>query len=358
MHRFGAINMGKEGIRAVVFGCRGTELTSVEAQFFERINPLGFILFSRNLENPEQTKKLVDSLRKSVGRNDAPILVDQEGGRVSRLPSSLWPNHPPAEVFGKIAEDLGIEEAQDLVYQNYYLIGRQLQELGITVNCSPVLDLPIEGADPIIDDRAFGSEPSLVAILGLKAVEGLQDAGIIPVLKHFPGHGRAPVDSHKILPIVKEELPILMDTDFYAFQQVIDMINQTHLKMPWGMTAHILYPKLDEEEPATHSAKIVSSIIRQYCGFNGFLITDCLTMKALKGTYSKRTEKSYRAGCDAVLHCSADLDEMIEVGSAAQILSEGSIKRLQSSLLINNGPKDPSWKELEKSFWTRIAIYA
>lgn len=318
--------------KAVIFGCLGTELSSIERVFFERCQPLGFILFARNCKSPDQVRKLVQDLRNTVSHSDVPILIDQEGGRVVRLTPPIWRSVPPASVFGQLAQEEP-DKAIESVFNNAVLIGNELQELGINVDCAPCADLLIPGSDPIIGDRAFTDNPETVAELSLAMIEGLQNQNVIPVIKHLPGHGRAPVDSHKELPVVATLVDELIENDFLAFHLLCEEIRERSLPQPWGMTAHVVYQDLDANETATHSSYIIEHVIRIQIGFEGFLISDCLTMEALEGSFSTRAQKALKAGCDAVLHCNGNLDEMIEVAGATPPLTKTAWERLESSKL-------------------------
>ena len=315
--------------KAVIFGCSGLKLLPEEKAFFERCQPLGFILFARNCKAPEQVQKLVAELKKTVSHGNVPILIDQEGGRVVRLSPPHWREVPPASLFGQLANE-SPDLARESVFDNATLIGHELQEMGITVDCAPCADLLVPGSDPIIGDRAFSEHPEITHDLSLAMIEGLQSQNIIPVIKHLPGHGRAPVDSHKELPIVAASKEDLIDYDFKAFQLICEQIRLRSLPQPWGMTAHVVYQNFDRKI-ATHSSLIIEEIIRQHIGFKGFLISDCLTMEALEGTFANRALKAFRAGCDAVLHCNGHLDEMIEIAGATQPLSEIALERLKAS---------------------------
>jgi beta-N-acetylhexosaminidase len=318
--------------KAVIFGCQTTRLLDEERAFFERTNPLGFILFSRNCESPSQIQQLVHDLKKSVGRNDAPILIDQEGGRVARLSPPQWRAAPASGIFGLMAEE-DPEKASWCVRTNAWLIGRDLQKLGITVNCAPVVDILHKMTHPIIGDRAFSHNPDIAATLALQAIKGFQESGIIPVVKHIPGHGQATVDSHEKLPVVSASLEDLAASDFEAFRQVSQHFKRQTDMMPWAMTAHIIYSAIDSYLPATQSPVVIESVIRGHIGFTGFLVSDCLTMKALEGSFGKRALKSLEAGCDAVLHCSGVLEEMIEVAAQTLPLRNESVQRLNRSLI-------------------------
>ena len=315
--------------RSVIFGCQGLTLTKTEESFFERTNPLGFILFARNCESPDQVRELVAQLRRSVGRPDAPVLIDQEGGRVARLTKPHWREAPPAELFGKMVDE-DPETAAWCAYANSWLIGKELSDLGIDVNCAPVADILHPVTHHIIGDRAFGQNPEVVSTLCMQAVRGFRDAGIIPVIKHLPGHGRAASDSHLQLPIVATTRAELAETDFLAFKRICEYFRE---QQPWGMTAHIKYTDIDPDLPATQSASLIASIIRGYIGFSGFLLSDCVTMKALQGSLGNRAKLAIEAGCDAALHCSGVLEEMIDVAALTPPLSEESQLRLTASRL-------------------------
>ena len=304
---------------AALFGCSGTSLSAEEKSFFKEADPLGFIIFSRNVENPQQLKSLVADLRETVGRENAPVLIDQEGGRVARLSPPHWPAFPPAATYADIYKQ-DKKNGTDAARLGGQLIGYELDQMGITIDCAPVLDLPGADADPIIGDRAFGADVDTIVDLGRAFAEGLMDAGIAPVIKHIPGHGRALVDSHEKLPIVdatKDEL----EKDFAPFKA----LNY----MAWAMTAHVVYTEIDPDNPATFSAEIIKNVIRKQIGFRGFLISDDLSMKALDNTSAntsastmkERSSRALAAGCDAVLHCNGHMAEMIDVASGCGQMS-------------------------------------
>lgn len=305
--------------KAAIVGLAGTSLAEAERKLFAESLPLGFILFARNIENKSQVKSLTEELRKSVGRN-APILIDQEGGRVQRLKPPIWRQAPPALVFGELA-GRNAEAAKRAVRMNALLIGRELAELGIDVDCAPVIDVPVQGAHDVIGDRAFGRSPGLVAELGRAAIEGFLDAGVIPMIKHIPGHGRSRVDSHEHLPVVEADVQTLEESDFIPFRELADA--------PMAMTAHIVYTALDPKHPATSSPHIITQLIRKSMGFKGFLVSDDLSMKALSGSFAERTRSALQAGCDAVLHCNGKMEEMVEVLAHAEPLSKAGQDRLE-----------------------------
>jgi beta-N-acetylhexosaminidase len=301
--------------RAVIFGCAGERLTAAEAGFFAAADPLGFILFRRNCRNRAQLHALVDDLRGAVGRPDAPVLIDQEGGRVARLTPPEWRSYPSAAQLAALPEPLAIEAVQ----LGARLIAEDLAELGITVDCAPVLDQPAANADPIIGDRAYGSEPERVARLGRAFCDGLLTGGVLPVVKHIPGHGRAGVDSHHACPRVETAHATLAGSDFAPFRTLADM--------PWAMTAHIVYATIDAA-PATFSGRLIDTIIRGEIGFGGILLSDDISMGALAGSLAMRTRRAIAAGCDLILHCTGQMGEMVEVIDAAPPVSPATEARI------------------------------
>ncbi|MGC2412899.1 MAG: beta-N-acetylhexosaminidase [Stellaceae bacterium] len=294
---------------ALVLGCAGEHLTSEERRFFAEANPLGFVVFRRNCRTRDQLRALVGELRASVGREDAPVLVDQEGGRVARLRPPEWRRYPSAAQIAALPDPLAAEAARLCAR----LIAEDLAELGITVDCAPVLDLPVERADPVIGDRAFGSEPARVSRLGRAFCEGLLGGGVLPVIKHIPGHGRARVDSHRACPRVEADRAELSESDFAPFRSLA--------AMPWAMTAHIVYAAIDDRAPATFSRSLIDTIIRGEIGFEGVLVSDDISMGALDGGFAERTRRALDAGCDLVLHCNGVIAEMAEIVEAAPPLS-------------------------------------
>ncbi|WP_010298020.1 beta-N-acetylhexosaminidase [Candidatus Odyssella thessalonicensis] len=338
--------------KPVIFGCQGTNLLESEYDFFSRVQPLGFILFTRNCDNPDQVQQLVQDLRSCVSHKFVPILIDQEGGRVARLNNLHWRQYPPAGVIGQLAEEdltLGCWAAE----ANAYLMGIEMLQLGINVNCAPLMDLLIPNAHQIIGDRAFHENPDVVAPLAASVIRGLQRAGVIPILKHLPGHGRALVDSHESLPIVTTDLSELQESDFLAFRQVCTVINEENLSQPWGMTAHIVYEAVDCHTPATLSESVIDKVIRKHINFKGFLITDCLTMKALGGTMGERAVKSLEAGCDAVLHCSGNMNEMLDIAAHLKPMSSLSLERLKTSKLSGHRLRS----EDDEVLWSQLNYY-
>jgi beta-N-acetylhexosaminidase len=306
-----------EAPRAVILGCSGESLSAFERDFFPSADPVGFILFRRNCGTPDQVRELVASLRGCIGRDDAPVLIDQEGGRVARLRPPHWRLYPSAARLASLPDPM----AERAVHIAARLIADDLGRLGITIDCLPVLDLPVEGADPVIGDRAYGRNPERVARLARAVCEGLLEGAVLPVIKHIPGHGRARVDSHDSCPLVETGHDELSHTDFAPFRALA--------AMPWAMTAHIVYAALDATEPATLSRRMVSEIIRGEIGFDGVLVSDDLSMRALGGTIGERARRALAAGCDLALHCNGDRGEMEEIAAAARPISHDTAERLR-----------------------------
>ncbi|MGQ0674857.1 MAG: beta-N-acetylhexosaminidase [Rhodospirillales bacterium] len=315
--------------RAAIFGVAGPTPTDEERRFFASADPLGFIINRRNAENPAQLKALTGELKDLVGRESAPILVDQEGGRVARLGPPHWRQPPSAATFGGLAaRDLAA--AGSAARLNARLIAAELLDAGITVDCAPVLDIPAPGSHVVVGDRAHGATPELVATLGRAVCEGLLEGGVMPIIKHIPGHGRSTVDSHRELPVVRESEAELKRTDFAPFRMLNDM--------PWAMTAHIVYAAIDDKAPATTSRAVIERVIRGHIGFQGLLVTDDLNMQALKGSLAERTAASLAAGCDVVLHCSGILDEMREIAGTAQRMTDAALARLEHGEMLRRPP--------------------
>jgi beta-N-acetylhexosaminidase len=316
---------------AGIFGCAGLALSDEERRFFAAVNPLGFILFARNIDHPAQVRRLVDDLRACIGRADAPVLIDQEGGRVQRLRPPHWRKAPPGTAFSQLA-DRAPDKAAEALRLNFRLIGRELAELGIDVDCAPVLDVPVPGAHDVIGDRAYGHTPPQVAALGQAVCDGLLDEGILPVIKHIPGHGRAMVDSHLALPVVQTGLAELEACDFAPFRTLADQ--------PWAMTAHVVYTAIDDSAPATISATVIRDIIRTAIGFHGVLVSDDLSMQALGGDFAHRTAAALAAGCDVVLHCNGNMSEMQAVASALRPLTALACDRIARAAAQKRTPSD------------------
>jgi beta-N-acetylhexosaminidase len=312
-------------IGAFIAGCAGPVLLPQEAAFFAAAKPWGLIVFKRNCETPEQLRALTFAFRQAVGRRDAPVFVDQEGGRVQRLgpPSNHWRTYPPARAFDRLytQDPLAALRAARNVAR---LMARDLREAGITADCLPVLDLPQPNAHDIIGDRAYSLQLERIILLARAHVAGLLDGGVLPVMKHIPGHGRARVDSHQALPVVEAPLSVLRASDFQPFAALADL--------PMAMTAHVVFTAIDTASPATLSRKVIGKAIRKEIGFDGLLMTDDLSMKALSGSFTEKVTAALAAGCDIVLHCNGKLDEMQEEAAAAGPLRGKALRRARAAL--------------------------
>ena len=305
---------------AVIFGCAGETLGADERTFFADADPLGFILFQRNCREPEQLRDLVSALRDSVKRDDAPVLVDQEGGRVQRLGPPHWRRRAAWRSFGDLAGERGLDRAIEAARGNAREIAGELADVGIDVNCIPLLDVPAPGGHGVIGDRAFSNDPEIVAALGRAVCEGLLSEGVTPVIKHMPGHGRATVDSHLSLPTVDAPAEAL-EADFAPFRALRDM--------PWAMTAHVVYAAFDAAAAATVSRNVIQRVIRGSIGYEGLLVSDDICMQALTGGPGARARAALDAGCDVVLHCNGDLDEMRETMRGTGPMSGRAIARFR-----------------------------
>lgn len=316
--------------RAFITGVSGPELNAAEREFIGAQQPWGFILFKRNIETPAQVIRLIEEFRKEVGAPDAPVLIDQEGGRVQRLGPPHWPVYPAGSVFGRLYDidhALGLAAAR----LSARLIAADLCDLGVSVDCLPLADVPVGGADAVIGDRAYGTEPDKVAAIARAVTEGLEQGGILPVLKHIPGHGRATADTHFRLPMVETSKMELERTDFAAFRPLADL--------PMAMTAHVVFCALDPAHPATTSATIIHQVIRGVIGFQGLLMSDDVSMNALAGSIAERTRAIIAAGCDMVLHCNGKLDEMREVAREVPELSGEALQRARRALASRKAPQ-------------------
>ncbi|WP_313538257.1 beta-N-acetylhexosaminidase [Sphingomonas sp.] len=292
-------------MKPVIFGLSGPTLTDDERAFFREAGPLGYILFKRNCVDPAQMRALTDDLRSLHGRDDLPILIDQEGGRVARMQPPVWPAFPTGAAFDALYDRAPIS-AIEAARANGQALAHILREAGVTVDCAPLLDVAVEGGTPAIGDRAFGRDPMRVAALGRALLDGLARGGVVGIVKHMPGHGRAMVDSHLELPRVKASAEAL-EADLLPFQRLASA--------PMGMTAHIVFEAWDADLPATLSPTVIREIIRGQIGFDGLLFTDDIDMKALSGTAGEKAERALAAGCDVVLDCWARMPEMVEIVS-------------------------------------------
>ena len=322
--------MAEQPPRAVILGCSGPILDGTEQRFFADADPLGFILFARNCIDPGQLRALVDGLRESVGRSDAPILIDQEGGRVARLKPPHWRAAPAAQCFADLARRDAARGAE-AARLNARLVAAELNDVGITVNCVPLLDVPQSGAHPVIGDRALGDTPERVTELGRAICEGVLDGGLSPVIKHIPGHGRAVLDSHDDLPEVTARRDDLEAVDWAPFRALSTM--------PWAMTAHVVYRSIDASHPATTSSRVIEQVIRGAIGFDGVLVSDDLSMKALKDGPGPSAATALAAGCDLALHCNGVLAEMRSVTEAVGPCTEATLGRLARAEATRRQPK-------------------
>ncbi len=310
---------------ATIFGCAGPTLSANEASFFREADPFGFIVFDRNLDDAEQIQRLCENLRDTVGR-DAPILIDQEGGRVQRLRPPLATQWlPPLDDVARFGAN-----APQAMYLRYRIIAAELMSVGIDANCAPMVDIAAENTHKFLKNRCYGSDLKTVVKIGQAVAGGLLEGGVLPVLKHIPGHGRAVADSHYDLPVVDTNGEVLRQNDFAAFSALNDV--------PMGMTAHITYSAFDDR-PATLSPKMMG-LIREEMGFDGLIMTDDISMKALTGTLGELSRLSIDAGCDVILHCNGTLGEMEDVASAAGEMTPNAQRRADAALACRRTP-DP-----------------
>jgi beta-N-acetylhexosaminidase len=327
--------------RAFITGLAGTAISPDERSFIRTAAPWGLILFKRNVVDPSQVHALTDEFRSICGRDDVPVLVDQEGGRVQRLGPPRWPAYPAGALYGRLyGRDpaLGLRAAR----LGARLIAADLAAVGITVDCLPLADVPVAGADRVIGDRAYGDTPDQVSAIAAAVAAGLASGGVLPVVKHLPGHGRASADSHQRLPVVTTDRHILETTDFAAFRPLA--------ALPLGMTAHVVFTALDPGLPATTSPVIIHEVIRSWIGFAGALMSDDVSMGALTGSIAERTRKSLAAGCDLVLHCNGTMSEMDEVASHCPELAGEALARTAAALASRRPPDDIDLDEARAAF--------
>lgn len=326
-------------IAAAIFDCEGPTLSADEIAFFKDVNPYGYILFARHCTSPEAVKRLTGELKSLSGRDRLPILIDQEGGRVARLKPPHWPKYPPASVFANMALE-NRDNAHRACYLNARLIAHDLFQLGITVDCAPLADLPIEGAHDIISDRAFGTDPDRVIYLARAMAMGLMDGGIVPVLKHIPGHGRALVDSHDEVPVVKTSLEELRKTDFVPFKALSNL--------PMAMTAHVIYSDIDPENMATLSKKTID-LIRTELNFTNLIMSDALDMKSMASiSLADRARQTLAAGCDIALHCNSRFNEKKQLAEGVHALTGKSLERAEKAMASVKPPKTYDHKEARR----------
>ena len=315
--------------KAFITGIAGTTLDAQERAFIASERPWGFILFKRNIADPAQVTALVGQLRSAASEPDAPVLIDQEGGRVQRFGPPHWPVYPPGAAFGRLY-DMDSRAGLRAAWLSARLIADDLLKTGVTVDCLPLADVPVAGADAVIGNRAYGTDPTKVAAIARAVTEGLERGGILPVLKHIPGHGRATADTHFRLPVVDTPQKELERTDFAAFRPLADL--------PMAMTAHVVFSAYDGAHPATTSAKMVEHVIRGLIGFQGLLMSDDVSMNALAGSLAERTRAVFAAGCDMVLHCNGNMDEMRAVAGETPELSGKALERAQRALALRKAP--------------------
>ncbi len=316
--------------RAFICGLSGPCLNADERDFLRETRPAGVILFKRNVESPEQVRRLIGEARAAAGDGPMLVMVDQEGGRVQRLSAPHWPLYPPARAFAGGRNDL--EAAKEAARLCAQMMARDLHELGFNTSCAPVLDVPVPGADNIIGDRAYGEDVETVAALGGAVADGLLAGGILPVIKHIPGHGRAMADSHLALPVVDMPLEKLKARDFAPFHAL------RHI--PMAMTAHVVFTAIDPAAPVTVSKKAISEVVRGAIGFDGLLMSDDLSMRALKGGLGERARASFEAGCDLALHCNGALGEMAEVAAASPYLEGAALRRFDAAFAQLRPPEE------------------
>jgi beta-N-acetylhexosaminidase len=316
--------------KAFISGCSGPALSDRERRFFAETRPCGLILFRRNCETPEQIQSLIASFKDAVESDEALVMIDQEGGRVQRLRPPLWRAMPPASCYGRLYK-IDPERAKRAAFAGARLIAQELRELGITVNTTPVLDVPQKDAHDIIGDRAYSDDPEIVIALGRAVIEGCLAGGVLPVVKHVPGHGRAGADSHLSLPKIDAEADELERIDFRPFRALRDA--------PLAMTAHVLLPAFDDRRPASTSPAIMGEVIRNRIGLTGLVMSDDLGMKALRGPFAERARDVIAAGCDVALHCSGDLAEMTQVGEAVPPLEGLAAERFARARGLLHDPQ-------------------
>lgn len=335
--------------KAMILGCAGRSLTREEARFYRNECPWGFIVFARNVTEPEQIRDLVAEMRDCVGRPEALVFVDQEGGRVQRLRPPMAPNYPSGGALGALWRD-----DHDAGARAAWLLGRlhafDLLRHGLTADCLPVLDVPVDGASDVIGARAYGKEPRPVIELGRAAAEGLMSGGVLPVMKHIPGHGRAFADTHFELPIVNASLDELRRHDFAPFLEL------NHL--PMAMTAHVVYSAIDPDNPATTSGKVIEDVIRREIGFEGLLMSDDTSMKALSGDFPSKAAAILAAGCDLVLHCNGVFDEMRGIASRTTGLEGASLRRAERAMTYIKNRDAADETEIRAEFATYFEAVA
>ena len=328
--------------RALILGCAGRTLSAEEIAFFREVRPWGFILFKRNIGTPDEVRALTGALRETIGRADAPVLIDQEGGRVQRMGPPHWPSYPPGRAFGRLDGS-----AATVARLGARLMAHDLTSVGINVDCAPVLDVPVAGAHDVIGDRAYGDRAEAVAAIGRAVAEGLMAGGVLPVMKHIPGHGRAACDSHKGLPVVEASRESLEANDFAPFRALADL--------PMAMSAHVVYASIDPLRPATQSRRMIEEVIRASIGFDGLLMSDDLSMHALTGSFRERAQAAFSAGIDIALHCNGDIAEMRGVVEGTPDLAGSSLRRADAALSLLRPASDLDLAEARATFAAALA---
>ncbi|MBC01536.1 MAG: beta-N-acetylhexosaminidase [Rhodobacteraceae bacterium] len=332
--------------KAFITGCSGTRLSADERRLFDDERPWGLILFARNIRDAQQIRDLVADFRYVVGNPDAPVLIDQEGGRVRRLRPPLVQDYPPGAVYGKLhagEREAGLRAA----WLCGRLIGADLADLGITVDCLPIVDVPRGDTSDVIGDRAYGTDPEVIARIGRAMTDGLAAAGVLPVLKHIPGHGPATVDSHLALPVVDTDLETLRRLDFVPFRALRDL--------PLAMTAHVVYTAIDSQACATCSPTVIDTIIRGELDYQGCLMSDDVSMKALGGEMQARVRSLFLAGCDLALHCNGDFAEMRDVASASPVLAGEPLRRADAAIAARRQGEPMDREALQAEFAALLA---
>ncbi|WP_375408245.1 beta-N-acetylhexosaminidase [uncultured Methylobacterium sp.] len=328
--------------RALILGCAGRTLSAEETAFFREVRPWGFILFKRNIGTPDEVRALTEALRVTIGRADAPVLIDQEGGRVQRMGPPHWPSYPPGRTFGRLDGS-----AATVARLGARLMAHDLASVGINVDCAPVLDVPVAGAHDVIGDRAYGDRAEAVAAIGRAVAEGLMAGGVLPVMKHIPGHGRAACDSHKGLPVVEASRESLDAHDFAPFRALADL--------PMAMSAHVVYASIDASRPATQSRRMIEEVIRASIGFDGLLMSDDLSMHALTGSFRDRAEAAFAAGIDVALHCNGEIAEMRGVVEGTPDLAGDALRRADAALALLRPASDLDLAEARATFAKALA---
>ncbi|CAD7031701.1 beta-N-acetylhexosaminidase [Pseudorhizobium halotolerans] len=343
----GVYDPGMNESKAIILGASGPVLTADEIALYRSERPWGFILFARNIGEASQVADLVSAMRDAVGRPEAPVLIDQEGGRVQRIRAPLAEKYPSAAELGALyAQDR--EKGLRAAWLMSRLHAFDLLKLGINVDCLPVLDVPVQGASNVIGDRAYGFDPVVVSEMGQAAADGLKAGGVLPVMKHIPGHGRGMADSHHELPVVNASLAELEAHDFVPFRALRNEL--------MAMSAHIVFTAIDPEQPATTSSKVIEEVIRGRIGFDGLLMSDDTSMNALKGTIGERARRIAGGGCDIILHCNGMLEEMKAVVEEARPLGGDALRRARAVEAAFGPGGGLDEVALRQEFWSLLSL--